>query len=80
MSLSMVGVKADAYVGLEKYAKQHQKKALAEESKRYQAIAAAEEKAKQKKTMERKVAIEKGMRLKAVNDSEIAYLFEFDSK
>jgi hypothetical protein len=42
MSLSMASVKADAYLGLEKYAKKHQIKALAEESKRYQAIQAAE--------------------------------------
>ena len=48
MSLSVVAVKPDAYMGLEKFAKRHQIKAMAEESKRYQVLQNADDKVKQK--------------------------------
>ena len=80
MSLSVVAVKPDAYVGLQKSAKMHQIRSMAEESKRYQALQKADDMVKQKKIMEKKVAYEKGLRLKGVADGEQGYLFEFDSK
>ena len=80
MSLSVVAVKPDAYVGLQKSAKMHQIKSMAEESKRYQALQKADDMVKQKKIMQKKVAYEKGLRLKGVTEGEQGYLFEFDSK
>ena len=76
----MVAVKPDAYVGLQKSAKMHQIKSMAEESKRYQALQKADDMVKQKKIMQKKVAYEKGLRLKGVTEGEPGYLFEFDSK
>ena len=76
----MTGVKQDAYSGLQKYTKMHQKKVLAVESKRYEALQAIEDQKKSKKIQERKVALEKGLRIRSVAETELQYLFEFDSK
>ena len=63
----MVGVKQDAYLGVERYAKRHQVKAMAQESKRYQALHALEDKVRQKKVMEKKVAVEKGLKFRGIS-------------
>ena len=62
-------------MGLEKFAKRHQIKAMAEESKRYQVLQKADDKVKQKKVMEKKVALEKGLKFKGFTENDLPYLF-----
>jgi outer membrane protein assembly factor BamA len=80
MSLSLAGVKNDAYIGIEKYVKLHQNRILAEERQRYQAIKVEEDRKALKKTYERKMMIEKGFKIKSVSENDLQCIFEFDSK
>jgi hypothetical protein len=58
----------------------HQTRILAEESLRYQAIKAEEDRKALKKAYEKKMILEKGFRIKSVSENELQYLFEFNSK
>lgn len=80
MSLSLAGVRNDAYIGIEKYVKMHQTRILAEESRRYQAIKAEEDRKVLKKVYEKKMILEKGFKIRSFSENELQYLFEFDSK
>jgi hypothetical protein len=80
VSLTAVSVKADAFMGLQKYSKMHQTRFLAEEAKKEVMVQKEEDRKKLKKVYERKLMIEKGLNMKSVIESELQYLFEFDTK
>lgn len=68
MSLSLAGVKNDAYLGIERYTKLHQNRVMAEERFRYELIKKEEDQRALKKVYEKKMIMERGLKIKSLSD------------